>query len=468
MTKDICLSTMLSTTAFQKQQAMYVEYTSLLRESTISPTTYLEIREVAQKRVEALNNLKTNMQKLAGLIPPDSYKKLISSIENEEALASMLASDCEQFLETQDSKFEESILAGLAEEQEYSANLSESLSMVERQVSISIVGGVLNNRFTLKEIRQMAGELEKDSFFYKQLDDLANYMERTQTREKQDTNEQTVRPNVQAVEAKPITREEQPSMKPLVGQGSAKPKEPTLADKIAGVMYSSDGNMVAEVQELTVEERMAQIAKALEGLSGKEKLSLKDMIQIHTLQEEQVQLEAYVDALENQKLSRREVKRNKKMEIVNSKIEENQQLIAKSMENSKQYKSKIMRFLSARYQYQLGNQIVELREKRGTLQREQRMSAVAKFNKNSGKMMRSSRVLGTIKGMSQFKNAKLDELRALRDQVMAEFGNLRQDIGRFTSRRDMINELQQSNVIMLDQPMSLEEHQRVVSQSLAA
>ena len=217
--------------------------------------------------------------------------------------------------------------------------------------------------------------------------------------------------------------------------------------------------MVAEVQELTVEDRMAQIASQLSSL--KEKLSLKDMITIHTLQEEQLQLEAYVEALATQKLSKREVKRNKRMEVVTNKIDENKQLLAESMAKSKQYNSKIMRFFSARYQEQLASKIVDLREKRGVLQAEQRMSAVAKYNKNAGKIVRSSRFLGTMKGVTQFRDIKLNELRALRDQVVTEFQNLQQDIGRFTSSRNMLPQLQQSQIIMLDQGISFEERERL-------
>lgn len=457
MNSALIISSMNATNAFSRGHESYFQYiTQVGKENGIKPTDYLEIREQAKKRLAELDTLKKELSKLEGIIHPDTYKKLMSSIENEEALTSMLQSDCEQYLETQDEKFSESVLAGLEYENESSMELMRSIATVERQMGIMIVGSVLNQKLSLEEVMQISSSLEKGTSFQKQMEDLEKYMKRTIPKEnaKEDTTLETTR---QVQPEKPIENN-RTEMKPLVGP-AAEPKKPTLADKINQVQFSKDKNMVAEVQELTVEERMAEIAGVLASLSGKEKLSLKDMIQIHTLQEEQVQLEAYVASLAEQKLSRSETKRNKKMEVATDKIEQNKKLIAESMKNSKQYNSKIMRFFSARYQEQLASQVTRLREKRGVLQKQQKKSAIAKYNKASGKIIRSSRILGTIKGMSQFRNAKLDELKALRNQVVTEFQNLKQDIGRFTSNREMIPLLQQNPVIMLDQPMSLTNRQ---------
>lgn len=460
MNKEICISTVTIMSSFQKRQMLYREYTEALRkEGSISPTTFLEIRDVSKKRVEELQQLKKGLSSLEGIIPQDTYKSLLSSIENEEALASMLVSDSENFLETQDKKFEESVLAGLEYETEYSINLNQSLSTVERQMGIIMVGAVLNNKFSVEEIKEIANTLEKGSPFQKQMEDLANYMERTNLYGKKEVV------SVQNESAK-TNSELQPQ--PVDDKKEEVKKEPTLADKISQINYSSDRNIVAEVQELTVEDRMAQIAASLVLLSGKEKLSLADMIQIHTLQEEQVKLEGYVASLSNQKLSRKEVKRNKKMEVATAKIEENKKLIAQSMENSKQYNSKIMRFFSARYQEKLAEQVLNLRDKRGILQREQKMSAIAKYNKNSGRIVRSSRILGTIKGMNEFKNVKLEELRSFREQVVTEFQNLQQDIGRFTRERGMVTQLQNSQVVALDRIISLDEYRKSKERALAS
>lgn len=460
MNKEICISTVTIMGSFQKRQMLYREYTEALRkEGSISPNTFLEISDVSKKRVEELQQLKKGLSSLEGIIPQDTYKSLLSSIENEEALASMLVSDSENFLETQDKKFEESVLARLEYETEYSINLNQSLATVERQMGIIMVGAVLNNKFSVEEIKEIANTLENGSPFQKQMEDLANYMERTNLYGKKEVA------SVQNESAK-TNPESQPQ--PVDDKKEEVKKEPTLADKISQINYSSDRNIVAEVQELTVEDRMAQIAASLVLLSDKEKLSLADMIQIHTLQEEQVKLEGYVASLSNQKLSRKEVKRNKKMEVATAKIEENKRLIAQSMENSKQYNSKIMRFFSARYQEKLAEQVLNLRDKRGILQREQKMSAIAKYNKNSGRIVRSSRILGTIKGMNEFKNVKLEELRTLREQVVTEFQNLQQDIGRFTRERGMVTQLQNSQVVAPDRIISLDEYRKSKERALAS
>ncbi len=472
MNKEIIVSTINASNTFQQNQSLYAKYATKIGEEkdSISPTVYLEICDEAKKRLEELNQLKGQMSKLEGMISPDSYKKLMSSIENEEALTSMLQSDVENYLGTQEKKYEESLFAGLEYGQESGKELNQALATFERQMGITIVGSVFSNKVSLEEIQELSKLLIDESPFQKQMTDLASYMERIQTREKKEQVTQSIEKTVDSG-LKPIDPlGSNPSeLKPLAGeQQTMKPKETTLADKIAGISYASDRNMVAEVQALTVEERMAQIAASLTLLSDKKKLSLSDMIQIHTLQEEQVKLESYIKALAEQKLSRKEVKRNKKMEIATTKIEENKKLIAQSMENSKQYNSKIMRFFSARYQERLAEQVLNLRAKRGVLQREQKMSAIAKYNRNSGKIVRSSKVLGTIKGMNDFKNIKLEELRALRNQVVTEFRNLQQDIGRFTSEREMLPLLQSSSVVSPDRIISLDEYRRTNGKALAS
>lgn len=60
--------------------------------------------------------------------------------------------------------------------------------------------------------------------------------------------------------------------------------------------------------------------------------------------------------------------------------------------------------------------------------------------------------------MSQFKNAKIEELRALREQVVTELQNFQQDFNRFTSEKNLLPQLKQSTVIMPDRMMSVEEH----------
>ena len=280
MNKEICISTVTIMNKLKKRQMLYGEYTETLRkEGSISPTTFLEIRDVAKKRVEELQQLKKGLSSLEGIIPPDTYKSLLSSIENEEALASMLVSDSENFLETQDKKFEESVLSGLEYETEYSMNLNQSLAAIERQMGIMMVGAVLNNKFSLEEIKEIANNLEKGSPFQKQMEDLANYMQRTNMYGKKE---------VVTVQNESEKTNPESQQQPVDDKQEEEKKEPTLEEKISQINYSSDRNMVAEVQELTVEDRMAQIASQLSSL--KEKLSLKDMITIHTLQEEQLQL----------------------------------------------------------------------------------------------------------------------------------------------------------------------------------
>lgn len=450
---------------FKEMHNLYSEFAENYRQdkSDFGPSTYFVINQAAHKRVEEVKQLKEKVSKLQDIIHPDIYKKIMSSIENEEALASMLESDCANFSSTHEEKYKESVITGLEYEKECGMQLNYSVSMLEDQMRIYIAGLAFSGRISIEDVREVSKNLDKKSPFQRELEDLIIELEKKQ---KQEKVEQPIEE-----EKKPDTFEpSKVELQPLVGQvASVKPHEPTLADKIAVVNYARNGNnMVKEVQELTIEDRMAQISASIARLAGKEKLTLREMIEIKTLQQEQVELEAYVETLSNQKLSRSEMKRNKKLQKATERLHENATLLQQEKTNSEEYNSKIMRFLSARRQERLEDQLLALSQKRGVIQDKQKASAIARYNRKSGKITRKARVLGTFKGIGDFANAKLEDLKAFRDQIVQEATAFSQDARRFFSSRDMLPSLQESNIIMIDPNMSIEEHRRLMEQTKSA
>lgn len=453
MENNLFITTMASVYNFSKLQVEYADFTKRMQ-GGVGPAQLVEIQDAANKRVESLENLKKEIMKLEKKIHPDRYQEIFRCVEAELTLASMLATDCSEYLSTQDPKYLDSVMEGLTTEKEYSAKLDASFSMLERQIGTIMAYKALSGEMSLDEIRDFSMSLEKNTPLQKNMEELVHTLERRSIK----TNE--------------VTHEEQKPLEPEREEEKQKTQEkeirkPTFQERLDQINYTLGGNLVSEVQELTAEESLLQIQKQITLLESKEKLSLKDMIQLQSLKETQLEMEAYADSLGEQKLSLGERNRDNKMASATHKIEETSQLLEQSRQNYQAYNSKIMRFFSMRYQEQLQVNIERLKEKRGTLQTQQKISAVAKFNKNSGKIARRSRVLGTVRGLSQFRDAKIEELKAFREQVVTEFTSLQQDIQRFQSERGMLPTLQQSPIIMPDNVISLEEH-RALQNNLVA
>ena len=154
------------------------------------------------------------------------------------------------------------------------------------------------------------------------------------------------------------------------------------------------------------------------------------------------------------------------MENVTERLYENAERLKQSQTNS--YNSKLIRFISARYQEQLGEQLHRLNAKRGLLQERQRMSAVAKYNRKAGKIALKSRVLGAVRGTKNFASEKIAALKALREQVVQELSYMKQDAGRFFRNEDLLAELQRKTGYSLDQNISIQEHAMQNQQMKAA
>ncbi len=443
-------------THFQVEQKDYLAFVDQIRkdsEETLTPSQLLEIKEASEKRKESLDSLRTQMKKLQEFFPIETYKNLMNSIENEYALVEMLGEDCEKFIKEQDNKYLESVLYGLGEEKEYNDALSKSLSDVEYRFGISILNEALTGSLEIQDIKDIALSLDVNTPLRQNLDNLITDLERKEAKAKREESE----PKEEPIEEEEKKEEE-----------AKEEKTVSLEEKIAHVNYAQKGNIVKEVQQLTIDDRLEQIEKQLTELHSKEKLTLKDRIALQRLAQEKLDLSAYKDTLERGKQTSKENRRDKNISKTDASIEAALENLEQSRENYEAYDSKIMRFFSMRYQEQLQVNIQKLQDKRGVLQQQQRISAVAKFDKKSGQIARKAAVLGTVRGVKDQTREKIEELRELKNQVAQEFQSFKSDISRFTSHREEIPELQEKAGTSLDNIISIEEVRRMQKEGVKA
>ena len=189
--------------------------------------------------------------------------------------------------------------------------------------------------------------------------------------------------------------------------------------------------------------------KQIDVLQAKDKLTVKETFSLRQLQEQQLAFQAYMESLDDQKLTSKEKRTNKKLDKTLDRIELKASELQAAIEQSNQYQSRVLRFFSARYQNRLKEEIDALQRKQGMMTTMQKQSAIARYNKQSKKLVRRAKRKGTIEQLKEYRNSLVNEL-----------SNISQDISRFVSTKDQdMEELEQSVIVLPDNIISLSEYQ---------
>lgn len=418
---------------------------------TFTPTQLIEIKQEYQKRRNQLEGFKNSLSNLAAIIKPELYNNLMNALSNQLASLDMMINDVDNYINTDEDKYIESIVYGFSMEKENNEILLKYIIESESNFSRVIFPKALAGEIDIQQLESLISNFEQNSSIYKNLSEIIKAVNINNNKQPND-NETEVEKSLISVEpqANIVPKEEE----------KEKPKEPTLQDKINRVQYKNTGNINTEVQTLSAEDQLAQIKVQIDTFKSKEKLSVRETIQLHTLHANELSLQIYMNGLENNKQSFSDKRRDKKIENVNSKIGDIDSNLKLSQENSKQYSSKTMRFFSARYQEQLKYNIATLQQKNGMLAINQRASSVANFNKQSKKMARKAKTAGLLSGIGEIAARKIEELKKFKASVFEEIGNIKQDINRFSSQMNEVSTLQEMQGIMPDNVISFEEARR--------
>ena len=243
-------------------------------------------------------------------------------------------------------------------------------------------------------------------------------------------------PTASAPVSATVSASETGEMKPI--EQSKEANRPTLQERISTVNYKLNGNINKEVQEISLESRLETVGEEIAALQGKEKRTIRENFRLSQLLEEQLGLQAYSETIGAQKLSRSEERRERGLKSTSDRLTSTEEQLAEAKAFGEQYESKIMRFLSARYQNHLSERIKGLQSKQGELTDLQRMSSVARFDKASRKIANKARRKGN-----------LAQLKAYRDQIVHEIELMSDDLVRFSSvKAEKIPQMKRGNVVM--------------------
>lgn len=425
-------------------------------DNTFLPTQLEEIRVEYTKRKEQLEKFEKEISSLESLSNNNIYKNLIIAIHNEIASLDMMVSDVNNFINTREDKYIESVVYGFEFEKEQNFSLIKAFNSCERDFGTYIYSKALVGEINVQELKNLIQNFEQDSVLYKNISEVIAVVEKRNNDVLKES--QIVQPELVSVEQKESETQHQAPDKDHQVNDSSKQKEPTLQEKLNRINYTLGNNLHAEVQTITSEDTLENVTKQIKQLESKDKLSFKEIIQLHTLKEQELGIQKYMEAIETQKLSLSDRSRENKLAKTSIKIEEARNNLALSRENFQSYDSKIMRFFSMRYQEQLQLNIENLKQKNGLLTSIQKESAVAKFDKNSRKINRSAKFAGLVSGTKQITTDKIEQLKQLKTEVLNEIGKFKQDIGRFSSVREELPRLQSLPGVIPDNIIYLEEH----------
>ena len=432
--------------------------------------TLYSMRAEYERRLAELEKFEHELDKFQQFMPESNFKELKNALGNQKMHLGKMCGDISGFLELGNQDMMDDLINCFTGQQLIGETLSKEFQDFNRDLGFNIFFRAMKNEIDLMDLRIMAAAFESNSDLVENINRVISFVERRdgkqlaafepeslqrkpeEKKEEQPVEQpkavETVQPQEEVVE-----EEKQEAAQPA----TVKPPEPTLEEKIEAVRFHDKGNINRDVQNITIEDRLAGITKDIASLETKEKLTVKDRFRLHQLKEQQLAFEAYVQTLENQATSRRENKRDKKLETTVGKINGKLAKLNEAQEMSAQYRSGLMRYLSSRYQEKLNGQIAKLTEKEGTLEAKQRVSAVARFDKKSKKLMRQAKRKGTI-----------NQLKEFRDSIVTEVGAIQSDLTRFRSATsEQIERIKNGTVVAIDRIPSIVELQAMQQAAMA-
>lgn len=447
-----------------------------------------QIEKVYKVRAMELERFSKELDKFEKFMPPSMYSRFKKAISDELFAVGNLMSNVYGYLELGDEGLLSSISEKFDAEKETGMVLGKEMESFTNNLAFNLFMQVRLNFLTIEDLKLMALAFESDSILVDKINNVITMLEKDEfirqispelaarlgielpvekkdepVKEETKTVETKEENKVEAVAAaraasvapKQEAVQENASMQPIEKKDEV--RKPTLQEKIDAVNYKLNGNINTEVQEISLESRLETVSVEIEKLQAKEKRTIRDNFRLSQLLEEQVELQAYGTTIENQKLSRSEQRRERRLKSTSEKLTETEASLTEEKEHANQYEGKIMRFLSERYQQGLSERIKGLQAKRGELTDLQKMSSVARFDKASGKIARRSRIKGTIA-----------QLKAYREQVFQEIALMRNDMARFSSTASVtIPKMKSGKVISIDEIRAIQAQRALENEGKA-
>lgn len=433
------------------------------------------IEKEYRARAMELERFSKELDKFEKFMPPSMYQNLKKAISNELFAIGSLMSNIHGYLELGNGELLDDITEKFDAEKETGLSLGKEMETFTNNLAFNLFMQARLGHLTIEDLKLMSLAFESDSVLFDKINHVITMLEDddlikrispelaqklgielpAEKKEQvvaapaaaavvEEEKEATVAvPTASAPVSATVSASGTGKMKPI--EQSKEANRPTLQERISTVNYKLNGNINKEVQEISLESRLETVGEEIAALQGKEKRTIRENFRLSQLLEEQLGLQTYSQTISDQKLSRSEERRERGLKSTSDRLTSTEEQLAEAKAFGEQYESKIMRFLSARYQNHLSERIKGLQSKQGELTDLQRMSSVARFDKASRKIANKARRKGN-----------LAQLKAYRDQIVHEIELMSDDLVRFSSvKAEKIPQMKSGNVVMFSAILAL-------------
>ena len=288
------------------------------------------IKTEYQQRLIVLEQFEKELDKFEKILPSEVYKQLKSALSEEKTILGRIIADASGYLELNDEMYLTSLMDSFKKEQDIDLSFSKEMNTFANDIGFNLLKQTIDNKITLEDLKLMAEAFEKDSPLYERVKFSIDFLER---REKELTKDQESEKKEEPEESKEEKEEtskteETPSL--------------SLQEKLNNINYQTGTNLNVAVQELTVEDAITGLQKQIDVLQTKDKLTVKETFSLRQLQEQQLAFQAYMESLDDQKLTSKEKRTNKKLDKTLDRIELKASEMQAAREQANQYQSRVL------------------------------------------------------------------------------------------------------------------------------
>lgn len=423
----------------------------IIRSNKTNNEKFKSIQELLNNSKQVFSKLKQLINKNSNLISSVKAIELSNKIEHIIDSLNTLDNDINDILTSVTTntiqKFQSHIEDYNTKTNELSDMMFESLGKYQENLYFA----VKNNILTLDDLNQIKQE---QGLNQEQIEAIDNIIVRLQ-KEKELTGNDEILAEQASIEDKKGKLSENPddTFSDVINVNAEDITSMSLKERLNNIQYNEDTFYGADVEQVRIEYELEQLNKRIQSLKNQERLSFKQAIELHSLVTQAEQLN---EMLFNIELGRKDLRREEQLARTSSKVSSKENDILETQEKQANSNSKLFKYVSARKEKKLTEQLDKLKAQMGVIQSKQRESVLLKFDKQNNRLMKKSKRQATKRVIVQTTKDKIQKLKDLKNNVVTEVRNIKNDIkNRFVHKPEMVNEMRNEKIVITGQPIEI-------------
>ncbi len=431
--------------------------TSISSSSKLPEEKVSELKKTIERRISQLKALKDYVKQITPLIGNKMANDLLISIDANIESLEVTDKTLKGMMDSITADGFDLLKENVNTLNDKMFELDNIVAKIDSNFEDSLYYSVVSGAVTIDELESMKN---KPGLSDEKIDMIEKTVERL-TKEKEQTAEAEDQAEQQAVEDEKGNESEttdevveETIAVPSVSDGDAVTE--TVVDELQRrldqIVYQPGMNYAQTVAYVRAEYELEQLDKQIEALKGKEKLSFKESVLLNQLVNQSTDLMLMLQAMN---LSRKEQRREGQIFDVNQRLDEQNARIQREQEQRETYQSRTLQFISLAREHRLTARMEQIQAHMTRIQSNQRTSSLLAFDKQYKRLIRKSRRKARGQVVTQRATEAIEELRALRNDVVNEINNVRADVERFIHRPELVDHLREKPVTLNAQPVPI-------------